>query len=71
MPKKLTLAQVAKMARAKDPETWDRLSPQERLAWVDQLNEDAHREAQRRAAFTNVDRKMAEFLNIGKKKGRV
>ena len=44
MPKKLTLAQVAKMAREKDPDAWKSMTPEAQRDMVDKLNAQAGRQ---------------------------
>jgi hypothetical protein len=56
MAKKLTLAQVAKRAREKDPKAWKALAPRERRILVEQLNQHAGQEAPRPAHFARLDR---------------
>jgi hypothetical protein len=65
MLKKLTLAQVARMARATNAVVWDSLSLKEQREWVKRLNAEraaeADEDAKRKAHFAGVDRFMAQF----------
>jgi hypothetical protein len=60
MPKKLTLAQVARMARAKNAVVWDSLWPKEKREWVKRLN------AERAAGRTKTpSAKLISLASIG------
>ncbi|HVO03064.1 MAG TPA: hypothetical protein VMT54_12725 [Candidatus Cybelea sp.] len=45
-PRKLTLAEAEKIARTEHPEEWARLSPAERKALVEAVNDDHARAAE-------------------------
>lgn len=53
MPRKLTLAEAEKIARAKDPALWDSLTRKERRAVVAEFN--AHQLAEAAKAKTSTD----------------
>jgi len=64
MLNKLTLAQVAKMARAKDAAAWDALTPAQRQKMVADLNAGAY-QAGRRAGMQEIEidkRVIAAFM---------
>jgi hypothetical protein len=70
MPKKLTLGQVARMARQHDAAAWDAMTPQERRELVERLNAESatgsvaksEDDARHRAALAEFDRKMDILL---------
>lgn len=84
-PKKLTLAEVAKRARAIDAEAWDAKTPKEQRQMVDALNAEIQGEAKardqekrakeaadakHRAAMEGFDRKMDILFGRSHKRKR-
>ena len=64
----LTLAQVAKLARATDAAAWDAMSADERRRMVDALNAAASGDATRRAALAAFDRNMDQLRRAAGRK---